>query len=429
MNLRAGRGVAVREFPTEHGPADYLLYVAENTSGLSGVGETASFPGCSQLRELRTRPRSGRAHAGCSQILERRCSVLSGSSLRGDGRAVDSCRPRALTSALCAALAREVSVVRRATRTGAEWRVLRGASLPGPYGRGMSDSHALRSSPPPRGELFSDPAAAVVWAAIEKLEERGLHELRDRLFAEITIPELRSGEDQVKLARGVSALREAHALAQLEPRADRGRGGAGQRLALAGEPGEVPLSVDTYRLLRGREGRRREWPPDTSLRRWMGGSWNDCLRAAGLAPVADGDALVAEISSRFSRQEVFAAVRAYAQEAGTPIPTLRGVIAWAKRPDVKRRPGRRPESQGPFDRLFPGGWQEVLIAAEFIDAPPGWDAGPRRRRHDGPPAALRVRVHDGSAARRDARDRGASRALAEDHRVAGGARPAARRGG
>ena len=33
MNLRAGRGVAVREFPTERGPADYLLYVDRKAIG------------------------------------------------------------------------------------------------------------------------------------------------------------------------------------------------------------------------------------------------------------------------------------------------------------------------------------------------------------------------------------------------------------
>src|SRR3954453_11657958 len=33
MNLRAGRGVAVREFPTARGPADYLLYVDRKAIG------------------------------------------------------------------------------------------------------------------------------------------------------------------------------------------------------------------------------------------------------------------------------------------------------------------------------------------------------------------------------------------------------------
>src|SRR4030065_604285 len=52
MNLYAGRGVAVREFPTETGPADYLLFADRQAVGvieakpegatLSGVAEQAA---------------------------------------------------------------------------------------------------------------------------------------------------------------------------------------------------------------------------------------------------------------------------------------------------------------------------------------------------------------------------------------------------
>src|SRR3990170_9089831 len=51
MNLYAGQGIAVREFPTESGPADYMLFVDQKAVGvveakqigttLSGVAEQA----------------------------------------------------------------------------------------------------------------------------------------------------------------------------------------------------------------------------------------------------------------------------------------------------------------------------------------------------------------------------------------------------
>lgn len=45
-----------------------------------------------------------------------------------------------------------------------------------------------------------------------------------------------------------------------------------------------------------------------------------------------------------------------------------GYVCWARRPDVKSRPGRRPSSQSVFERLF-GGFPAALLAAEIVRQP------------------------------------------------------------
>jgi len=47
------------------------------------------------------------------------------------------------------------------------------------------------------------------------------------------------------------------------------------------------------------------------------------------------------------------------------IPTLHQYLAWARRPEVKARPGRRPASQAPFVRAF-GGFIEALQASGVV---------------------------------------------------------------
>ena len=191
---------------------------------------------------------------------------------------------------------------------------------------------------PGRGEIFTSPAAKAVWAAILALPHGEQHLVLSELRARLACVEgVDSHETRVRFA--IACLRDA-----------------------AGILGRSP-SVADYRELRALRPERR-WPADGSLRTWLGGSWNDCLRAARLDTVPDGDVLVAQLGPAFSEQEVCEALRQCAQDLGD-IPTLAQYYGWARRPDVTRRPGRRPQSQPPFDRLF-GGYYQALVAAGLV---------------------------------------------------------------
>ncbi len=199
---------------------------------------------------------------------------------------------------------------------------------------------------PGRGETFSDAAAKAVWAAIITLPEAEQHlvlsELRTRLAC---LEGVTSHETRVRFALG--CLRDAAELLGRSP------------------------SVGDYRELRERH-RERRWPSDGSLRAWLGGTWNDCLRAARLDAVPDGDVLVAQLGPALSEEEVCEALRECARHLGD-IPTLSQYYGWVRRPDVVRRPGRRPHSQHPFDRLF-GGYYNALVGAGLVDRDGGMPA-------------------------------------------------------
>lgn len=201
---------------------------------------------------------------------------------------------------------------------------------------------------PGRGEILTSQAAKAVWAAICTLPDAEQHLVLSELRARLACVEgVDSHETRVRFA--ITCLRDA-----------------------AGILGRSP-SVADYRELRALHPERR-WPADGSLRAWLGGSWNDCLRAARLEAVADGDVLVAQLGPAFTEQEACEALRQCAEDLGD-IPTLAQYYGWARRPDVERRPGRRPQSQHPFDRLF-GSYYRALVAAGLV----GGDHGARAKR-------------------------------------------------
>jgi hypothetical protein len=195
----------------------------------------------------------------------------------------------------------------------------------------------------PRGDMFADPSARMVWAAICILEEAAQHEILAALRERLALAGERETPHDVRIARAVAALREASDLLEL---------------------GEN-LSVERYKRIR-EQHEDFGWPPEGSIRRWLGGSWNDALGRAGLEAVPDGDVTTYRLGSAITRDEVIAAVQACARE-GDSVPTLSQYVFWAKQPAVRRRPGRRPLSQSAFDRLF-GGWLPALIAAGLVDA-------------------------------------------------------------
>lgn len=217
---------------------------------------------------------------------------------------------------------------------------------------GAMDENTINpSSLPPRRELFTQPSARAVWAAICALEVAlqwdVLRELQTRLAAPDLLPDAR-------VARCVLALKEA---------AD----------AVGRSPGERE-----YEELRTTTHRAAGWPSAHSVRRVLAGTWNECLARVALAAVADGDVIVVELGSSFTKEEVLDALQQCRHDLKR-VPTLTEYLGWTKRAEVKRRPGRRPCSQGPFDRLF-GGYFAAVSEAGMYDAKDGTWNGARTTR-------------------------------------------------
>lgn len=88
---------------------------------------------------------------------------------------------------------------------------------------------------------FEDPAAKAVWAAICTLPEGAQHQVAEYLVERLALVEQRGNAQEVRVARGVAALREAAQILGASP------------------------TVGQYRELRERHPERR-WPPDGSIR-------------------------------------------------------------------------------------------------------------------------------------------------------------------
>jgi len=196
---------------------------------------------------------------------------------------------------------------------------------------------------PPRAERFENPACGPVWAAFLALAEGDKHLMLEALRDHLAVAEEeRSGPAAVRQARLVAALRECAAILNHSP------------------------SVEEYRRLRSeREG--LHWPPDGSIRRWAGGTWNVALKLARLDAVPDEDVLVVELGPTFAAAEATAALQQCALEL-KQVPALSAYLSWVRREDVRRRPGRRPRSVLVFQRLF-GSYSAALVAAGLEGSP------------------------------------------------------------
>ena len=67
LDLSAGLGIAVREYPTDTGPADYVLFVARNAVGVieakrDSAGENLTATETQTERYATARLKIGRAH-------------------------------------------------------------------------------------------------------------------------------------------------------------------------------------------------------------------------------------------------------------------------------------------------------------------------------------------------------------------------------
>ena len=204
---------------------------------------------------------------------------------------------------------------------------------------------------PRRGERFADAVLNAIWAAILALPVAMQHLLLDELR------NLLGRNDE----RGSHAARQQVAISTLRECAE----------LLGRSP-----SVGDYRSLKAQHP-EFNWPADSTLRMWLGGSWNDCLRAARLEAVPDGDVVVSQWGQAITREEAIGALQTCAKELGT-IPTLHTYLNWTRRPDVVRRSGRNPQSQGPFIRIF-GGFPQAIIAAGLTSEDSAENATRRER--------------------------------------------------
>lgn len=229
---------------------------------------------------------------------------------------------------------------------------------------------SLRLVGPRPRELFSDPTAGALWAALLTLDVGLQHEFLARLREKLAVPVLEGGTHQVRISRLVAAVREAEDMLLAQA---------------SGQPGFDPtrppaLTEDAYEGLR-RTHPECGWPPASSARSWVQGGWNDVLRRAMVKTVDGGDALFVTCGGDYAWEEVAGAVSAFREHLlakGHPDPTnfsLHDLLNWAKLPAVLTLAGRRPQSQGPFDKF--GGFLAVKAAALAGEGPPDASA-PRR---------------------------------------------------
>lgn len=173
--------------------------------------------------------------------------------------------------------------------------------------------------------------ADIVWAAIETLDVALQHIVLRELASEIAMSLMssnpRTPKDRIRAA--VAALWEAFEIYQRSP------------------------SVKDYRRL-AEALPELNLPRDSSIRPWLGGGWNDCLRHALLPAPSDGDFVALPLDSPFSLDELCELLRVCAAELGRA-PRLRDTMAWSHRPDVLARFERLPRSYQPFARF--GGYR------------------------------------------------------------------------
>jgi hypothetical protein len=106
--------------------------------------------------------------------------------------------------------------------------------------------------------------------------------------------------------------------------------------------GRPPTQYEYRRL--AAELRELDLVPDGTLRRWLGGSWSQCLARALLDTVSEGDFVTLCEGDLFQEAELVEAIRTYMAEHDGRIPTFSQLMIWTHMPSVRARPGRRPLS-------------------------------------------------------------------------------------
>jgi hypothetical protein len=194
---------------------------------------------------------------------------------------------------------------------------------------------------PTRG-LFKDPAAVPVWAGILTLDEATQHEVPAELRVRLVSFDERQGDLNKRRAKAIAALRQA-----------------------ASRLGGKSPTITEYRRLHA-ENPGLDWPTDGSVRRALGAgqtdeSWNTALEQAHLDAVSEPMAAEPALGPEMTDEELITALQQCAKDLGET-PTSTAYMQWARRPDVTRRPGRRPRSIGAFQRAFEK-WTDAVSAA------------------------------------------------------------------
>jgi hypothetical protein len=201
---------------------------------------------------------------------------------------------------------------------------------------GNGDSHH------PRLARFKSQGAAAVFAAVMALDDASRWDVLRAVQERLAVPKRDKDTATTRRAAAIRAVREACELS-----------------------GDASISLNRYEQLR-LNAPERDWPSARQLKRWLGASsWNDVLRSAHLDAQPDGDALIVPQGPAINTDEASAALRECASEL-EHVPTLGDYLHWARQPAVRIREGRRPMSQGPFDRLF-GSFSKALVAAQLTD--------------------------------------------------------------
>lgn len=189
---------------------------------------------------------------------------------------------------------------------------------------------------------FSNPRLALVWAALSTCEP-------DEMLAFAVYLNEILGRGAVPVLRGKS--RRADAITALREAAE----------ILGHSP-----SVREYEELR-KSRRDLELPVESSIRTRLGGGWNDCLGRAQLETVDELD-VPAVVQPRFTEEDILVALRECNADLGE-VPKVFTYRAWARRPDVQARPGKRPKTEGPMTRIygsFPAALRAAGLASERI---------------------------------------------------------------
>jgi hypothetical protein len=190
------------------------------------------------------------------------------------------------------------------------------------------------------GERFPDRELEIVWAAIETLTfpEKAVL-LRDLATTVAGAARQKGRNSGDTFRRAIASLWDAYEILGHPPTVSEYKA---LRLAL----GEIELMSD-----RG------------ACRALGGGTWNDALQAAYLPPVPGGDFVHSGANADFTLDEVQRAVQECVEERGGKIPTQAEFLGWARRDDVRVRPGRRPLSHKTLLRF--GGYRNVVRSAGY----------------------------------------------------------------
>jgi hypothetical protein len=184
----------------------------------------------------------------------------------------------------------------------------------------------------PHWQRFDRKELEACWAAIATVDIADKMTLERELATEIALAGAKRRNVYQKVAAAVISLRTA-----------------------AEVLGRSPTQYEYRRL--ATELPELDLVPDGTLRRWLGGNWNQCLARALLDSVSEGDFVTLCEGDLFSEQELVEAIRMYMAEHGR-IPTFSQLMIWTHTPSVRARPGRRPLSNAPFVRF--GGYPAVL---------------------------------------------------------------------